>query len=89
MEKITPYCDIHGPEPIITKTRMQRGKFRKVLVCEICIKEKWRKASAKYRSNPRNKNYYKNYFAQYAKIRKCLSVYLTMVLIMLDAKLSE
>lgn len=89
MEKIMPYCDIHGPEPIVTKTRRLRGKLKQVIVCEICIRDKWKKAAAKYRSNPKNKNYYKNYFAEYSKIRKCLSVYLTMILIMLDTKLSE
>lgn len=55
-------------------------KTRKYFVCSVCLKEQSRRASAKYRQNHRE--YYRNYSNQYSKIRKTLSIYLTIVLIM-------
>jgi hypothetical protein len=70
-------CATHG----YTVYRYQNGGKRGWYSCVECVKNNWKKASAKRRTDPVIKEYHRQYSSSYNKIRKSLSIYLTMILL--------
>jgi hypothetical protein len=70
-------CTKHG----FTLFKYKKNKKGEWYVCELCLKAQWRKAAAKRRKNPEVMDYHRDYSRSLNKIRKSLSVYLTMILL--------
>lgn len=75
-------CEKHG----FTLFKYKKSKNKSWFVCEKCLKMQWRKASAKRRQQPDIVQYHKDYSHSLNKIRKSLSVYLTMILLAANIK---
>ena len=69
-------CSKHG-EGAFMQRRNKTGSVW--YVCRSCLKEQWRKAQAKIRLKPENKEYQKDYHSKVTKIQKTLSLYLAMI----------
>jgi len=70
-------CKKHG----FTLFKFRKSKKGEWYVCEKCLRLQWAKASAKRRKKPEVREYQKNFNKELNKIRKSLSVYLTMILL--------
>jgi hypothetical protein len=75
-------CKKHGN----TQFRERSNKKSVWYTCDICLHDQWARASAKRRSKPSVAKYNKDYSNSYNKIRKSLSIYLTMILLAADIK---
>jgi hypothetical protein len=75
-------CKSHG----ITLFRHKKNKKSEWWVCEKCLREQWKKATKKRLNTKEGIKYNRNYSKELNKIRKCLSVYLTMILIAAEIK---
>jgi hypothetical protein len=73
-------CSVHG----FTLFRLRENKKGQWFSCEKCLQMQWRKARNKRATKEEVKLYQKNYAKEFNKIRKSLSVYLTMILIALE-----
>lgn len=83
-EYIKGSCKIHGKSILkyCKATRKSTGKTTEWYTCYKCLKEQWRRASEKRRkSNYAVQKYHRDYSNQYNKIRRSLSLYLTMILL--------
>ena len=81
-DEIKRNCKKHGF--IIHKLRTSKDKSW--YSCYECLKGQWKKASDKQRKKPGKKQYHQQYSKESYKIRKSLSVYLTMILLAADIK---
>jgi hypothetical protein len=75
-------CKKHG----FTNFKLKKSKERSWYSCEKCLKAQWIKAAAKRRKIPEVYEYQKNFNKELNKIRKSLSVYLTMILLAANIK---
>ena len=55
-------------------------------VCHLCLREQWKKATARRLLDPNVQEYHRKYGKDLNKIRKSLSVYLTMILLAANIK---
>lgn len=81
-DEIKRNCKTHGY--VIHK--LKRSKDRSWYSCHDCLKEQWKKAQSKQRNKPGKKEYHLEYSKEFSKIRKSLSVYLTMILLAANIK---
>lgn len=72
----TKNCKTHG-RSLFRHKQNKKGEW---WVCEKCLREQWKKATKKRLKTPKGKKYNRNYSKELNKIRKHLSVYLTMIL---------
>ncbi len=79
MNSIKRTCKTHGY--VEYKYKEDKNKNKHWYVCSLCLKSQWRKAQEKRRKAPESKLYHKEYNTLNTKIRKSLSIYLTMILI--------
>jgi len=49
-------CKKHG----YFEFTLKKSKKKEWWVCNLCLKEQWKKSSLKYRKQPNNKEYYRN-----------------------------
>jgi predicted DNA-binding ArsR family transcriptional regulator len=75
-------CKKHG----FTIFKLKTTKNRSWYSCHKCLKSQWNKAQEKQRKKPDNQEYHKNYSKENYKIRKSLSIYLTMILLAANIK---
>lgn len=77
MENDKKNCKKHGYTEFKYKENKKGGWYS----CKKCLREQWRKSSAKLRKKVGQKEYHLEYNNSYNKIKKSLSVFLTMILI--------
>ena len=70
-------CSKHG-EGVFKQRKSRKGSVW--YACQECLREQWRKAQAKIRVKPANKEYHHEYHNKIIKIKNTLSLYLTIVL---------
>lgn len=70
-------CKKHG----LTSFKLKKSKKKQWYICEICLKDQWRKAQAKRRQKPEVKEYQKNFNKEKAKIIKSLSLSLRLIIL--------
>ncbi len=75
-------CEKHG-YVLFKHKENKKGEW---WVCQSCLREQWKKASSRRRLDPVVQQYHKNYVKELNKIRKSLSVYLTMILLAANIK---
>jgi len=75
-------CTKHG----LILFKHKQNKKGEWWVCQSCLREQWRKASARRLLDPTVQEYHKEYGKDLNKIRKSLSVYLTMILLAANIK---
>jgi len=81
-EFIKGSCQIHGKTLLRYRhsTRKATGKKTEWYVCDKCLREQWKKATMKRRKgNFAIQKYNREYAKQYHHIRRCLSVYITLL----------
>lgn len=70
-------CPEHG----YTLFKWRHYKDKEWWVCHKCLQAQWRRAQDKRRDKRGYKKYHRQYSSELHKIRKCLSVFLTMILL--------
>lgn len=81
-EYLTKLCEEHGS----TIFRLRKNKKSSWYVCELCLKAQWRKSQNKQRQKPEVRVYQREFSNSYNKIKRSLSVYLTMILYAAEIK---
>jgi predicted DNA-binding ArsR family transcriptional regulator len=69
-------CKKHG----YTIFKLKKSKNRTWFSCYQCLKQQWKTSQEKQRKKIGQKEYHQKYSKENYKIRKSLSVYLTMIL---------
>lgn len=75
-------CQLHG-RTTFKHRKNQKGEWWS---CHLCLKAQWRKAQLKSRENPEVRLYQKDFNKSLYSVKRCLSAYLTMILIAANIK---